>query len=94
LTVSERHLDVLGIPLIVMEGRRPGAAANHLHPGVNAGVTFTTLRDMTRHERCNRCRREGLGEAMYIMYILTPAGHHIANESRPLVCRQGLQISN
>jgi hypothetical protein len=54
LTVSEHHLDVLGILLIVMEGRRPGAAANHLHPGANAGVTFTTLRDMARHERCNR----------------------------------------
>jgi len=32
-------------PLIVMEGRLPGAAANHLHPGVNAEVAFTTLRD-------------------------------------------------
>jgi hypothetical protein len=28
-----------------MEGRLPGAAANHLHPGVNAEVAFTTLRD-------------------------------------------------
>jgi len=64
LTVSEHHLDVLGISLIVMEDRRPGAAANHLHPGIIAGVTFAAPRDMTRHERCNRCRRESLGEAM------------------------------
>jgi len=28
-----------------MEVRLPGAAANHLHPGVNAEVAFTTLRD-------------------------------------------------
>jgi hypothetical protein len=47
LTVSENHVDVLGIPLIVMEGCRPGTGANRLHPGANAGGTLTNLRDIS-----------------------------------------------
>jgi hypothetical protein len=45
-----------------MEGRLPGAAANHLHPGVNAEVAFTTLRDWAVAAREKRMMGERVAE--------------------------------
>ncbi len=55
--------------------------ANHQHPGVNAGVTFTTLRDMARLPHGSSEKRmmaERVAEIAKHARRLFPAGHELA----------------
>ena len=55
--------------------------ANHAHPGVNAGITFTTLRDMARLPRGaseTRMMAERVAEIAKHARRVFPAGHELA----------------
>ena len=71
--------------------------ANHFHPGVNAGVTFTTLRDMSRLPRGpaeKRMMAERVAEMARHARHLFPAGHELAATADALdglVARFGVQ---
>ncbi len=71
--------------------------ANHAHAGVNAGVTFTTLRDMARLPRGaaeKRMMAERVAEIAKHARHVFPAGHELAGTADTLdklVARFGVQ---
>ena len=61
--------------------------ANHAHPGINAGVTFTTLRDTTRLPPGSGERRmmaERVAEIAKHARHVFPAGHELAGTAEAL----------